>query len=250
MSTIPKEIIKLGQFLSYVLGREPDEFGLISDHRGFVATKDLLKALHQESGWGHLRLAHLHQLIAMVRPSPIEIEGGLIRAQARDCLPAISQPQQLPKLLFMAIRRRAYAAALTKGLSAGSRPYLILSSERARAQKMGYRLDNEPVLLTIQVALSQTKGTCYRQYGKHLYLADTLAKGTFSGPPAPKEKAAPPKKMPEIIVPAPTTPGSYFPEMGLSLEEKMAIKRERRSKKTAQEKARRQARKNKSQHRA
>jgi putative RNA 2'-phosphotransferase len=36
--------------LSYVLGRRPDEFGLVPDADGFVRLKDLLKALHEALG--------------------------------------------------------------------------------------------------------------------------------------------------------------------------------------------------------
>jgi len=42
----------LAKMLAYVLGRRPDEFGLIPDAEGFVRIKDLLKALHEEEGWG------------------------------------------------------------------------------------------------------------------------------------------------------------------------------------------------------
>lgn len=246
MMSPPKEIKRLGRFLTYVLGRQPDEFGLVPDEQGFVATKELLKALHQEAGWRNLRMTQFNQLIAMHHPAPIEIVDQLIRATVRNRLPRIIDPKHLPKLLYVAIRRRAYGSVLTKGLSAGNRPYLILSADRAMAQKMGTRLDNRPVVLTIQVAASQAKGTTYQQYGETLYLADTIAAGTFTGPPPPKEKTPPAPKVPEKSPEAAKTPGSYFLELDLTSEEKKALNRERRHRKMAQEKARRQARKYKS----
>ncbi len=245
MMRVDKHIQKLGRFLAYVLGRQPDEFGLVPNTRGFVTTKELLKALHQETGWRHVRMSHLHQLFAILRPAPIEFDGNLIRARNRARLPAISNPVRLPKLLYLAIRRRAYDAALTKGLKAGSRPYLVLSSDRAMAQKIGQRLDHEPVILTVQVAPSQSKGTRYRQYGRTLYLADVIAPNTFTGPTPPKAKTSPEKSTPKAPQ-TPKTPGSYFPELGPTPEEKQAFKRERRRHKMVQDKARRQARRQKS----
>lgn len=246
MAAPPKEITKIGRLLSYVLGRQPDEFGLIPNDQGYIPTKALLKALHQEEGWRHLRMAHLNQLIVMMRPAPVEIEGPLIRATDRTRLPAIQQPKQLPKLLYMAIRRRAYASALTKGLSAGNRPYMILSSDHAMAKKMGCRLDSEPIVLTIQVSQSQTNGTRYQQYGESLFLADTLAMGTFSGPAPPKQKEPALKNITPAAPKTPKTPGSYFPEMGPTTEEKETLKRQRRRQKMVKEKERRQDRKRKS----
>lgn len=249
MAAVPKEIQKLSRFLTYVLGRQPDEFGLIPDDQGFIAINELLKALHQEAGWRHVRMPHLHQLIAMKRPAPIQIEGSAVRATDRSQLPAITPPINLPKLLYTAIRRRAYPAALEKGLDAGNRPFLILSSDRTMAQKIGQRLDNHPVILTVQVVRSQTKGTNYHQFGETLYLADTIAADTFTGPALPKEKAPSDPKMPETEVKEAKTPGSYFPDVTTTPEEKKALKRERRQRKIAQEKERRQARKHKSRRR-
>ena len=56
-----KHTQKLAKFLDYVLGRNPDEFGLVPDEQGYVKIKELLKALNQEEGWRHLRLANINE---------------------------------------------------------------------------------------------------------------------------------------------------------------------------------------------
>ena len=41
----PKQLAK---FFNYVLGRRPDEFGLVTDKEGFVKIKELIKATNEE----------------------------------------------------------------------------------------------------------------------------------------------------------------------------------------------------------
>ena len=36
---------KLSRFIATMLGRSPDEFGLVPDRQGFVSVKELLKAI-------------------------------------------------------------------------------------------------------------------------------------------------------------------------------------------------------------
>ena len=54
---------KLAKFLHYVLGRHPDEFGLVPDADGWVKIKELLNALSEESGWGYVRTSHLNEIM-------------------------------------------------------------------------------------------------------------------------------------------------------------------------------------------
>ena len=181
----------LAKLLSYVLGYRPDEFGLVADSQGYISIKELLKALHQEDGWRHLRMAHFNEMAATIDPCPVEISMDRIRAQNRDRLPRMMIPRDLPKLLYIPIRSRAYPTVLEKGLISGSRPHLVLSSLRKMALKLGRRMDNEPVILIVQVAKSLDQGVDYRQYGESLYLADEIPVNTFSGPPLPKDKPKP-----------------------------------------------------------
>ncbi|MBW1849659.1 MAG: RNA 2'-phosphotransferase [Deltaproteobacteria bacterium] len=80
---LPKDLAK---FLLYVLGRRPDEFGLVTDPDGFVKIKELLKAVNEEEGWGYVRIGHLDEVVITVSDAFIEIEGDSIRAINQDSL--------------------------------------------------------------------------------------------------------------------------------------------------------------------
>ena len=232
---------KFAKFIAYVLGRRPDEFGLIPEEEGYFNIKEVLKALHEEEGWRHVRLANLKEVAMTVVPSPIEIQDNRIRAHDRTQLPTITDVLQPPKLLYLAIRNRAYPYVAENGLPAGNRPSLVLSSNEKMALRIGQRRDQHPVMLTVQVAKSLQQGTRFSQYGEHLFLADTIYPNTFSGPPLPKEK---PGRIQSGTAPEPTrpkTPGSYFPD--LSLPEPSPRKRR---KEIEWKKDRRKARKHKS----
>ncbi len=247
MTRPPNRIKVTAKFLTYVLGRRPDEFGLVPDAHGFVEIKELIKAMHEEQGWRHLRLGHLNELKLVLTPSPIEIKGKLIRAKDRSRLPVITHPKDLPKTLYTSIRKRAYRTVLERGLAAGHRPHLLLTPDLSMAKRVGQRLDNDPVVLTVQVPLSQTKGTHYQQYGNHLYLADIIPSGTFRGPALPKASAElnRPKQPKEQT--QPKTPGSYYPEVKMPEKANQPLPRTRQRKETEWKKARRQARKHKKQ---
>jgi putative RNA 2'-phosphotransferase len=242
-----KDVIKTGKYLAYVLGRQPDKFGLIPNEQGFVPVKELLKALHEESGWRHVRLAHLNEVMLSTSPAPIEIDGNFVRAADRTKLPALTPTDTLPKLLYIAVRKRAYAVVAEKGLKAASRPYLILSSDRAMAMRLGRRRDNDPVLLCIQVSRTQKKGVDYNQYGKCLFLADFIPAGTFSGPALPKQKSVAPKAVApdnQQAMPTEKTPGSYYVDLKFPVDPK-ATARKRRQKEKDRQKSRRYARRRK-----
>jgi putative RNA 2'-phosphotransferase len=236
-----KKTQKLAKFLTYVLGRRPDEFGLVPEKPGYVRIKELLKALNQEQGWRHIRLAHLKEVALTVVPSPIEIKDDCIRACDRTQMPCITEPAKIPKLLYLAVRSRAYPVIVEKGLTSGNHPTLVLSSDEAMARRLGQRRDPHPVMLTVQVAQSMKKGTQFKQYGEHLFLADALYPDTFSGPPLPKEKPGRIQTKTPAEPTRPKTPGSYYPDISPPKEPK----RQRR-KEVQWKKDRRNARKHKS----
>ncbi|MBW2208401.1 MAG: hypothetical protein JRG79_15965 [Deltaproteobacteria bacterium] len=51
------------RLMVYILGYRPDEFGLVPDSNGFIAFKDLIKALHEEPGWGYVRQSHINEIL-------------------------------------------------------------------------------------------------------------------------------------------------------------------------------------------
>lgn len=236
---------KLSKLLVYMLGRQPDEFGIVPDRDGFVRIKELLQALHEEQGWRHVRQAHLNEALIVPGKPVIEIDGTRIRAVDASRLPVVGEPGELPKLLYIAIRPRAYPAALERGLSPPPGRYLTLSADEAMALRIGRRLDNHPILLTVQVNESVKNGTCFQKYGRMLFLADRIHPGTFSGPPLPKTKPDATASSGIADAPQIRTPGSYFPELEPAQSARHQPSSASRRKEPQWKKDRRQARRHK-----
>lgn len=187
----PKNLAKL---LAYILGRRPDEFGLVPDDEGYVRIKDLLKAIHEEEGWRYVRRSHLDEIRITLADPPFEMDASLIRAKLREHLPKIVSAPDLPKLLYTCIRTKAYPHVSEKGIFPQSHPQVILSSDEQLALRIGRRIDSNPVMLTVQVQTTQKQNVAFRQAGENLFLADTIPADCFTGPPLPKEKPGLPDK--------------------------------------------------------
>jgi putative RNA 2'-phosphotransferase len=150
-------------------------------------------------------------------------------------------------VLYVAIRRKAYASVIEKGLSAGGRPSLILSSDKAMALRIGMRRDNQPVLLSVQVKKTQEQNVVYYRFGKYLFLTDRIPAGTFSGPAPPRQKPVAPRDVTKkVSEPSPVEPaaGSYLVAIDDQVDPKQSA-RQRRQKQKERQKARRHARKQK-----
>jgi putative RNA 2'-phosphotransferase len=236
---------QLSKFLAYMLGRRPDEFGMVPDTNGYVRVKELLQALHEEQGWRHVRQAHLNEALVVPENPAFEIEGSRIRAVDRSRLPVAAPSEDLPKLLYIAIRSRAYPVALERGLAAMPGQHLILSTDMDMAMRMGRRLDNNPTLLTVQMQTSIKSGTCFQKYGRVLFLADTIHPGTFSGPALPKVKSVVSTSVIDTAAQQTKTPGSYFPEIDAPQSTRHRPYGSSRQKEPQWKKDRRQARKHK-----
>lgn len=245
MTKSSHQIEKLSKFLAYVLGRRPDEFGLVTDEEGYVSIKELLQALHEEPGWRHIRMGHINEVSITLTDPAIQIEGNRIRAADMSQLPVASRSAVLPKLLYTAIRPRAYPIALDNGLIPSRQPYLVLAKDADMAMRMGRRHDNNPTLLTVQVAESTKRGTSYSQYGSELFLSNSISAGTFKGPALPKEKQAGPMTPKPVQAQHPRTPGSYFPSFDATSESKSSKGPDKRRKEPEWQKSRRQARRHK-----
>ena len=179
---------KLSRFIATILGRIPDEFGLVPDRQGFVSVKDLLKAITEEEGWRHVRQSHLNEILLSLSAPDFEIVDRLIRATDRSKLPGITRPVDLPKLMYTCVRRKAHPFVLEKGLSAGSGNRIVLSADASMAERMGRRKDQHPVTITVRVDDCVAQGVAFDRCGTRLYLVDFIPAGCLSAPPLPKEK--------------------------------------------------------------
>lgn len=179
------KVENLSRLMVYILGHRPDEFGLVPDSSGFVTYKELLWALHEEPGWGYVRLGHINEvLLGKDRPF-FETAGDRIKVIERRWhlnleTPALSPP----KVLYTAIRRRAHPHVMERGLKADG--YLVLSSDQDMALRIGRRRDRKPVLLEVMSEPAMEQGILFYAFG-HLFLASEIPASFISGPPVTQE---------------------------------------------------------------
>ncbi|MFO7709788.1 MAG: hypothetical protein R6V84_16605 [Desulfobacterales bacterium] len=207
VSRSPKYLAKI---LTTMLARAPGEFALVPDAEGYVKIKDLLKAL-QEEGFGYVNRSHLDEVILSVPGAPIEISENRIRAKDRSRLPAPAPSDEPPAVLFAAVRRRAHAFVLENGLRPAADTGVVLVPLRDAAEKIGRRIDAEPVIVTVHVAACKRRGVEFHRAGEGLFLAQSIPPGCFSAPPLPKERPKPDRGAAavETETPPPQPAGSF-----------------------------------------
>jgi putative RNA 2'-phosphotransferase len=210
----PKQLEKL---MSYILGRRPDEFGLVLDDQGFVRLKDLLKAISEEPVWGYVRRSHIHEVLMTSREKPFVLENDRIKAVCRN--DALNHEGEIvpPKLLYHCVRRRAYPVVCQQGIIPMGQPQVLLATTEELAQRMGKRRDPAPVLLTVQAQTAFEAGVRFSKQGKFIYITDHVPVGYFRGPPLPKEKKKEtPKPKKEPVATPEELPGSFTFDVGRS----------------------------------
>ncbi len=206
---------QFSKFLSNILERHPEEFGLIPDESGFIKIRDLLQALHETDGWRHIRESNLNELMLLENNPPFEMSGGLIRAAERERLPKKTPCREVPKILYTCVRKKAYPHVLEKGVSPAGYTHVICTPDDEMAKRLGQRKDRHAVLLTIHTAKTAEKGVAFHKFADTFYMAEHIPADTFTGPPLPKipekEKSPGPAKTPKPQ----TESGAFFvtPEM-------------------------------------
>ena len=231
----PKQLAK---FLNYVLGRRPDEFGLVTDKEGFVKIKDLIKAANEEAGLKYVRRFHINEIMITLPNREFEIADNFIRAINREHLPKQSFALDPPKLLYTCVRMKAYPHVLDKGIMPTGFSKVILSANPDLARRMGQRNDRDAVLLTVQVYPSEEKGVVFFQAGKSLFLADHIPPGCFNGPPLPKESPEPRRTDKSKKEPTEIAPGSFL--LDLNKKDRPVTPGSRQKKRTKKQKQRRE----------
>lgn len=220
---------QLAKIASYILGYRPDEFGLVLDRDGFAKIKEFLKVLGEEDGWKYVRRGHIDEILYTLSDPPIEIDDLHIRAKQRERLPIASPTENLPKILYTGIRRRAHPNVHQKGIFPGADPHVVLSSDIDMAERIGRRIDRSPVLLTILVQESITRGVRFLKAGESLYLAEFIPSGCFTGPPLPREKPEAAKQAAkEEPMTAPPSPGTFTLDIDTGKRTKDRSKRKKK----------------------
>ena len=76
-------IENLSRLMVYMLGHRPYEFGLVPDHDGFFPYKELLKAIHEEPGWSHVRQGNINEVLLSKDRGLFHTEGKGIKTVDR-----------------------------------------------------------------------------------------------------------------------------------------------------------------------
>jgi putative RNA 2'-phosphotransferase len=172
----------LCRFLDYVLSRRPDEFGLVPSVEGRVPLKELLQALHEEEGWGHIRQAHINELLMGRGRGVFDFTEGTIVASERHFHgPKEAVADSLPKVLYTPVRPRAHPVVIEKGLNAPEGKWIVLSGSTAMAQRIGRRKNPEPVILEIGTVPARAGAVSFFSFGD-LFLAERLPAESILGP--------------------------------------------------------------------
>jgi putative RNA 2'-phosphotransferase len=240
------KITDLSRFMLYMLGHRPDEFGLLPDKEGRLTLKEILRVLHEEPGWRYVREIHLREVLLGKDRSLFEWEGERIRAVERRWRLNLSEPgRDVPKILFVGVRRRAHAYVMEKGLSS-PQGCLVLSPDRTMALRMAARRDPKPVILEITTALARNEGVAFYPFGD-LFLAPLIPSSSIAGPPLSEEDrlarearkiSRAKKEQPPPVVDF--TPGSFVLEPGRDPDRSRQKGRKQRGWKESARKARRE----------
>jgi putative RNA 2'-phosphotransferase len=207
MSQLPRPLENLAKMLAYVLGRAPDEFGLVLAADGSLPLKQLLQALNHEPGWGFVRRHHLDQVVGLMRPPAFEVAEERIRCLNPQGLPERRPGEKPPPLLYLALPPKAHERVWQEGLKAPAGQELVLARSKETALKLGKRRAPVPILVTIQAQAAAKAGAALSAYGEELFLAEALPREFLQLPtPAPPEEKP---KVPKAAPPQPT-PGTFI----------------------------------------
>ena len=194
MSRLPRELESLARMLAYMLGRRPDEFGLVLEEGGWVQIKKLLQSLHEEPGFTRVRREDLERLAALISPPPLAVAAERVRSLAPPS-PELRRDLEgpLPSSLYLAISPKVHPLVWEQGLKPPPGRELVLARQPEMALRLGKRRHNEPILVTIQATAAARAGISFQAYGEELFLSPTgIPREFLQVPPLPKE-APPPR---------------------------------------------------------
>ncbi len=194
MPRLPRELEGLAKMLAYLLGRRPDEFGLVLEEEGWLPVKQLLQALHEEPGFARARREDLERLAALVSPPPLELAGEKVRSLAPPAPELRRDPgAPPPSLLYLAISPKIHALVWEGGLKPPGGRELVLARRPDMARRLGKRRDNHPLLVQVAAQAATRGGTTFQAYGEELFLAAAAIPREFLQLPPPPKEVAPPK---------------------------------------------------------
>ncbi|WP_022854304.1 RNA 2'-phosphotransferase family protein [Thermodesulfatator atlanticus] len=192
-----RERKKLEKMLYYVLGRRPDEFGLLPNE-GFVRLKDLHKALVEIDGFKNIRIKKLKDFFLIFKPERFEYleEQEIVRVKPEFAAPEIFKRDfvdELPQVLFTSVKPKAWVKVSENGLAAEK---IILTPDEKLAQRIAKRRGALVVAVDTQKAM--TAGAIFERFLEKLYVSTWIPAEALRGPKIDeafkKRYLTPPKK--------------------------------------------------------
>jgi hypothetical protein len=144
----------------------------------------------------------------------------------------------LPKLLYVSIRQRAYPAVIQNGIFPSAYNKIVLSSDIEFSKRLGKRFDQKPITLTVSVEKSLINKANFYQMGS-LYLSDFIPPDCFTGPPLTVDKPDYKKKNIDEESSRPRQmPGSFILDFDEEKKSKFGFERKGRQKEISWKKER------------
>lgn len=230
-----KHAEQLSRFLKFILGRSPDEFGLYLDPDGWCKIKTILQVLSEEDGWKHVRKGNINDIFVLISKHGLEQNNDCIRAEDRSLLPKTENSKNFPKILFTCVRQRAYPHVHKKGVSPISgKDSVIMTADEQLALRIGKRIDQNPVKLTVRTHQLIDSTGIISKYGENLFITPYIPFDCFHGPPLPDErkrgiKDKKPNQPENVSVKPHENYGAFFPTLEDEISKKES--RQKRSKK-------------------
>jgi putative RNA 2'-phosphotransferase len=223
-----RKVDNLSRLMSCILGKRPDEFGLVPDREGYIPLKEFLKAVKEEPLMGYIREFHVRETLLKDKEGIFEIQENKIRSTKRDYrLIFDNQDFNPPKILYRGVKRKTYPSILKYGLLPGSGEYVVMTKDRDFAVRIASRLDQEPIILEIRARVAAEEGIDFYPFGDSIYLSDRVPARYISGPALPKEPLA---KKETLVKPREITPGSFILKVSKDPDLKRRKKSEKRIK--------------------
>jgi putative RNA 2'-phosphotransferase len=183
-----RKLKRLEKILFAMLGRQPDAFGMLLDEGGWVSIKELHRAVMKETGFSHVTPRCLTQFFSLYRPEKFEWQENYVRVRLELQSPGLTIYKEAtpPELLYVSIRPKAHAHVFARGLqSKNNKEWIVLSTKKEVALKIGRRRDNDPIIAEIMALKSSKAGVLYRRAGNLLYLVESLDPQWMNIPPLP-----------------------------------------------------------------
>jgi putative RNA 2'-phosphotransferase len=171
-----QELKRLSKLLAVMLRHAPQDFGLTPDAEGFVSVADLWTQVDQRGG-GRYTYEDLLAVVEGVSSDKkrFEIRGEHIRAlYGHSAVEVIYDPAVPPETLYHGTTEQALGLIAQHGLTAQSRQYVHVTTNRQLAASVGARHEGKTIILSIRAAQAHAAGIVFFHPEAEHYLAERI----------------------------------------------------------------------------